>query len=94
MFKSKNTLVYLVIALIIVIIVLYYWKGYGTEGLMPQQDLSWKKISGESDFRNMKFPDEHSNSKNNVPFSKVPLQDDTAYITGMNEYLWDKAKSC
>jgi hypothetical protein len=92
MFKSKNTLVYLVIALIIVLIVLYYWKGYGTETMMPQQDLSWKKLSGESDFRNMKFPEDKSS--NRIPYSKVPLQDDTAYITGMNEYLWDKAKSC
>ena len=90
MFKNKNNISYLVVALIIVVIVLYHWNSYGTEPMMPQQDLTWKKISGESEFRNMKFSEE--NPPTNIPYSKVPLQDDPAYITGMNQYLWDKQK--
>lgn len=91
MFKSKNTILYLLIALIIVVIILYYWKGTGIETMMPQQDLSWKQISGENEFRNMKFPEDQSDP--NLHYSKIPLQNDTAYITGMNQYLWDKQKA-
>lgn len=92
MFKSKNSILYLTLALIIVLIALYYWKQKTTENLsLPQSDIHWKTVSGETEFRNKKY-ETNQIENTNMNYSKIPLQSDTAYITGMNKYLWDKQK--
>jgi len=97
--KSKYTLYYLIGALAGTICLLCIWKKYNnqTELLMPQQDTTWKLISGETEFRDKKY-DTENNTKNdtnetNLLYSNVPIKSDTRFINGMNKYLWDKHKS-
>lgn len=93
MFKSKNTLFYLLVAFAVVFTLWYYWnKSSDTESLnMPHQNTHWENISGEYQFRNQ-ISDSNTNSESNLPYTQVPMQNDTRFITGMNKYLWDKHK--
>ena len=93
MFKSKNTLLYLLLAFAIVFTLWYYWnKSSETESLdMPQQDTYWKQVSGEYQFRNqVSTCDNDIDTK--TPYTQIPMQSDTRFITGMNKYLCDKHK--
>jgi hypothetical protein len=95
--KSKHILYYLVGALGGTLVLLYIWKKYNNqieENMMPQQDTTWKQISGETEFRNEQYNNEKNNMNDtNLLYSKVPIKNDTRFINGMNKYLWDKHKS-
>lgn len=94
MFQSKNTLAYLIALLVLVSILSYIWykRTINTENItMPHQDIYWKQISGEDEFRNQPM-DSSSNLNTILPYTTVPMQNDTRFINGMNKYLWDKQK--
>jgi glycerol uptake facilitator-like aquaporin len=93
--KSKHTLYYLVGALAGTLVLLYIWKKYNnqTENMMPQQNTTWKQISGETEFRNKNYNEENNTNNTNLLYSTVPIKNDTRFINGMNKYLWDKHKS-
>jgi hypothetical protein len=99
MHKSKNTIMYLVIALCLVLIILYIWNKRTEnkeEITMPHQDIYWKHISGEIEHRDKTHNTDITNDTNNtnLSYTKVPMENDTRFITGMNKYLWDKQKQC
>jgi hypothetical protein len=79
--------------LIITLGVLYYWNRYNRENmsLSPQDDRYWGDVSGENEFRNKVYAQDQVENTN-LPYTKIPMQNDTAYITGMNKYLWNKQK--
>ena len=92
-FKSKNSMIYLIGALAVVLTALYLWNKntFKQEDMMPQQDTHWKQLSGENEFRNHS-QDNSNNTNTNLSYTQIPMQSDTRFLTGMNQYLWDKHK--
>ena len=90
----KFNISHLLILLVVLIMIFAIWK-YNTINekltFLPQNDLYGNIVSGKD---NIDFVQNNNNSIQNTPppYRQLPMEDNAIYITGMNQYLWDKSK--
>lgn len=94
----KQTIIIVVIMLFISIIAFTIWvksrNKHEKMTLLAQDDTYFKDVSGQTEFRDKEYQNNNLHNKiyDTTPYTGVPLENDNAYITGINPYLWDKSK--